>query len=149
MVSRKAYTEGDYYLSVMNVKDSPALALHYALLLNQWKLASKLALELNDYSSILIIMDNVDNDVPGIRMELFNYICNSGYERESPFVNDVKFHPVLKARKSFASGILDAFTSSSSSNSEKQAPNVPAADVDTGDSGNTSRIFDKIKSKLL
>ena len=33
VVSRKAYTEGDYYLSVMNVKDSPALALHYALLL--------------------------------------------------------------------------------------------------------------------
>ena len=58
------------------------------------------------------------------QMELFNYIRNSGYERESPFVNDVKFHPVLKARKSFASGILDAFTSSSSSNSEKQAPNV-------------------------
>ena len=83
------------------------------------------------------------------QMELFNYIRNSGYERESPFVNDVKFHPVLKARKSFASGILDAFTSSSRSNSEKQAPNVPAADVDTGDSGNTSRIFDKIKSKLL
>ena len=82
-------------------------------------------------------------------MELFNYIRNSGYERESPFVNDVKFHPVLKARKSFASGILDAFTSSSSSNSEKQAPNVPATDADTGDSGNTSRIFDKIKSKLL
>lgn len=79
-MNRKAYTEGDYYLSVMNVKDSPALALHYALLLkweckgelihSQWKLASKLALELNDYSSILIIMDNVDNDVPGIRVRV-------------------------------------------------------------------------------
>ena len=32
-VGRKAYNEGDYYLSVMNVKESPALALHYALLL--------------------------------------------------------------------------------------------------------------------
>ena len=45
-------------------------------------------------------------------MELFNYVRNSGYERESPFVNDVKFHPVLKAKKSFASGILAAFMSS-------------------------------------
>lgn len=63
----------------MNVKDCPALALHYALLLkwvspisaviySQWKLATKLAVELNDYSSIIIIMDNVDNDVPGIRV---------------------------------------------------------------------------------
>lgn len=33
VVGRKAYTEGDYYLGVMNVKESPALALHYALLL--------------------------------------------------------------------------------------------------------------------
>ena len=82
-------------------------------------------------------------------MELFNYLRNSGYERESPFVNNVKFHPVLKARKSFASGILDAFTSSNNSNSEKQTVNTPVADVDTGDSGNTSRIFEKLKSKLL
>ena len=82
-------------------------------------------------------------------MELYNYIRNSGYERESPFVNDVKFHPVLKARKSFASGILDAFTSSSTSTSEKQPVGVPASDVDMGDSGNSSRIFDKLKSKLL
>ena len=37
---------------------------------SQWKLASKLALELNDYSSILIIMDNDDNDVPGIRVRV-------------------------------------------------------------------------------
>ena len=35
---------------------------------SQWKLATKLAVELNDYSSIIIIMDNVDNDVPGIRV---------------------------------------------------------------------------------
>lgn len=45
-------------------------------------------------------------------MELFNYIRNSGYERDTPFVNDVKYHPVLKAKKSFASGILAAFMSS-------------------------------------
>ena len=45
-------------------------------------------------------------------MELYNYTRNSGYERYTPFVNDVKYHPVLKAKKSFASGILAAFTSS-------------------------------------
>ena len=45
-------------------------------------------------------------------MELFNYIRNSGYERDTPFVNDVKYHPVLKAKKTFASGILAAFMSS-------------------------------------
>lgn len=66
-------------MSVMNVKDSPALALHYALLLkwewkgevicSQWKLASKLALELNDYSSMLVVMDNVDDD-PKIRVRV-------------------------------------------------------------------------------
>lgn len=33
VLGKKAYNEGDYYLKVMNVKDSPALALHYALLL--------------------------------------------------------------------------------------------------------------------
>ena len=76
-------------------------------------------------------MDTVDNDVPGIRvgnerkrmivqMELFNYVRNSGYERESPFVNDVKFHPVLKAKKSFASGILAAFMSSEPTQPTKQ-----------------------------
>lgn len=35
---------------------------------SQWKLATKLAVELNDYSSIIAIMDNVDNDIPGIRV---------------------------------------------------------------------------------
>ena len=30
-------------------------------------------------------------------------------------MNDVKYHPVLKAKKSFASGILAAFTSSDTS----------------------------------
>ena len=37
-------------------------------MISQWKLATNLAVELNDYSSILIIMDTVDNDVPGIRV---------------------------------------------------------------------------------
>ena len=78
VLAKKAYKEGDYYLSIMNVKDAPALALHYALLLkwafsrllrySQWTLATRLAVELNDYSSIMI-MDNVDNDVPGIRVD--------------------------------------------------------------------------------
>lgn len=79
VLAKKAYKEGDYYLSIMNVKDAPALALHYALLLkwvfprllrdSQWTLATRLAVELNDYSSIIMIMDNVDNDVPGIRVD--------------------------------------------------------------------------------
>ena len=79
VLAKKAYKEGDYYLSIMNVKDAPALALHYALLLkwafprllrySQWPLATRLAVELNDYSSIIMIMDNVDNDVPGIRVD--------------------------------------------------------------------------------
>lgn len=79
-------------------------------------------------------------------MELFNYIRNSGYERESPFVNDVKFHPVLKARKSFASGILAAFTSSDTpSNPEKLS-----SETDTPETAqSTSGIFGKIKNKLL
>ena len=34
---------------------------------SQWKLAAQLAIELNDYSSILIIMDTVD-DNPQIRV---------------------------------------------------------------------------------
>ena len=82
-------------------------------------------------------------------MELFNYIRNSGYERESPFVNDVKFHPVLKAKKSFASGILAAFTSSDASNVlEKQKESA------LGENGEatpvaSSGIFGKIKTKLL
>ncbi len=79
-------------------------------------------------------------------MELFNYIRNSGYERESPFVNDVKFHPVLKARKSFASGILDAFTSTDTpSNPERQSPEPEAPEASISSSG----IFGKIKNKLL
>lgn len=78
VLAKKAYKEGDYYLSIMNLKEAPALALHYALLLkcvfprfvtrSQWKLATKLAVELNDYSIIITIMDNVDNDIPGIRV---------------------------------------------------------------------------------
>lgn len=48
-------------------------------------------------------------------MELYNYTRDRGYERYTPFVNDVKYHPVLKAKKSFASGILAAFTSSDTS----------------------------------
>lgn len=38
---------------------------------SQWTLATKLAVQLNDYSSIIIIMDSVGNDVPGIRVGLF------------------------------------------------------------------------------
>ena len=41
---------------------------HFVVNSSQWKLASQLAVELNDYSSIIVIMDNVDNDVPGIRV---------------------------------------------------------------------------------
>ena len=37
---------------------------------SQWTLATKLAVQLNDYSSIIIIMDSVGNDVPGIRVGL-------------------------------------------------------------------------------
>lgn len=33
VLAKKAYKEGDYYLSIMNLKEAPALALHYALLL--------------------------------------------------------------------------------------------------------------------
>ena len=41
---------------------------HFNVNSSQWKLATQLAVELNDYSSIIVIMDNVDNDVPGIRV---------------------------------------------------------------------------------
>ena len=37
---------------------------------SQWTLATQLAVQLNDYSSIIIIMDSVGNDVPGIRVGL-------------------------------------------------------------------------------
>lgn len=40
---------------------------------SQWTLATQLAVQLNDYSSIIIIMDSVGNDVPGIRVGLRSY----------------------------------------------------------------------------
>ena len=83
-------------------------------------------------------------------MELFNYIRNSGYERESPFVNDVKFHPVLKARKSFASGILAAF--SSDVNEKANSSIVGGEEDQTQDASSasysTSGLFGRLKSKL-
>ena len=66
-------------------------------------------------------------------MELFNYIRNSGYERESAFVNDVKYHPVLKAKKTFASGILAAFMN---------------ADIQPGKAGATAETESTPKSPL-
>lgn len=85
-------------------------------------------------------------------MELFNYIRNSGYERESPFVNDVKFHPVLKAKKSFASGILAAFTSSDSSapvvtdeNTTEPQTVQPAPTTQTSTAGS---LFNKFKKQV-
>ena len=38
---------------------------------SQWTLATQLAVQLNDYSSIIIIMDIVGNDVTGIRVGLW------------------------------------------------------------------------------
>lgn len=85
-------------------------------------------------------------------MELFNYIRNSGYERESPFVNDVKFHPVLKAKKSFASGILAAFTNSDSS--AAAVPEENATDSQTAQTASTAQtsaagsLFNKFKKQV-
>lgn len=86
-----------------------------------------------------------------VQMELFNYVRNSGYERESPFVNDVKFHPVLKAKKSFASGILAAFMSSEPTQPTKQAEQevventpTPATNSTTTDSSFLSKLKKKV-----
>ena len=83
-------------------------------------------------------------------MELFNYIRNSGYERESPFVNDVKFHPVLKARKTFASGILAAFTSDV--NEKPNSSMVGGEEEQSQDASTasytTSSLFGRLKNKL-
>ena len=92
-------------------------------------------------------------------MELFNYIHRSGYERESPFVNDVKFHPVLKARKSFASGILAAFISSDSSGNsgrgqEGEKQSSGGTSFSANEDGNrdpgqtTTSLFGKLKKQV-
>lgn len=85
-------------------------------------------------------------------MELFNYIRNSGYERESPFVNDVKFHPVLKAKKSFASGILAAFTSSDSSTAvtadENATDSQAAQPAPTTQTSTAGSLFNKLKKQV-
>ena len=87
-------------------------------------------------------------------MELFNYIRSNGYERESPFVNDVKFHPVLKAKKSFASGILAAFTSSDNSSSvadcatENTSEHQNTTTETTPQSSTGGSIFNKIKKQV-
>lgn len=83
-------------------------------------------------------------------MELFNYIRSSGYERESPFVNDVKFHPVLKARKSFASGILAAFSSdvNEKTNSPMGGGEGEQAQDQTQSPLTTSGLFGLLKNKL-
>ena len=62
-------------------------------------------------------------------MELYNYTRDRGYERYTPFVNDVKYHPVLKAKKSFASGILAAFTSSDTSGNGDASLNEDDGDI--------------------
>lgn len=85
-------------------------------------------------------------------MELFNYVRNSGYERESPFVNDVKFHPVLKAKKSFASGILAAFMSADSNQASKPseseyAPKSPVYSSATPTTSESS-FFGLLKKKV-
>lgn len=85
-------------------------------------------------------------------MELFNYVRNSGYERESPFVNDVKFHPVLKAKKSFASGILAAFMSSDTTQTPKtiDAEPVPKSPSKNSSAPITSEssFFGLLKKKV-
>ena len=87
-------------------------------------------------------------------MELFNYIRSNGYERESPFVNDVKFHPVLKAKKSFASGILAAFTSSDNSSSvadfatENTSEHQSTTTETTAQSSTGGSIFNKIMKQV-
>lgn len=85
-------------------------------------------------------------------MELFNYVRNSGYERESPFVNDVKFHPVLKAKKSFASGILAAFMSSDTTQTPKTidaepVPKSPSKNSSTPTTSESS-FFGLLKKKV-
>lgn len=85
-------------------------------------------------------------------MELFNYVRNSGYERESPFVNDVKFHPVLKAKKSFASGILAAFMSSDTTQAPKptDVESVPKSPAKNSSAPTTSEssFFGLLKKKV-
>ena len=83
-------------------------------------------------------------------MELFNYVRNSGYERESPFVNDVKFHPVLKAKKSFASGILAAFMSSEPTQPTKQVEqeNMENNQANVNPTNTDSSFLSKLKKKV-
>lgn len=85
-------------------------------------------------------------------MELFNYVRNSGYERESPFVNDVKFHPVLKAKKSFTSGILAAFMSTDTNQPAKpsEVDNTPRSPMKHNPIPTTSEssFFGLLKKKV-